>query len=74
MELKQEIVELEERLNDKRNLKAKSCALVNPVEKRRKSVFINATINRLDCDLRIPRLKQSSETAFRARANWYDYV
>ena len=72
-ELKQEIVELEESLNDMHNLKVKACALVDPVEKRRKSVLIDAAINRLDGDLRILRLKQSSETAFRARANWYEH-
>jgi hypothetical protein len=35
--------------------------------------LIDATINRIDSDLRILRLEQSSETGFRARANWYEH-
>jgi hypothetical protein len=54
-------------------LKIKAFALIDPVEKTSKSVLIDATINRLDGDLRIVRLKQSSETAFTARADWYEH-
>jgi hypothetical protein len=70
-ELKQEKEGLAERLNDMHNLKAKACSLDDKVEKRRKSRLIDASISRLGGDLRILRLNQSSETAFRARATWY---
>jgi hypothetical protein len=72
-ELKQEIKKLEESLNDMHNLKVEACGLVDIDEKTRKSVLVDAAIKRLDGDLRILRLKQSSETAFRARANWYEH-
>jgi hypothetical protein len=39
----------------------------------RRFCFFDAAINRLDGDLRFLRLKQISERAFRARANWYKY-
>jgi hypothetical protein len=72
-ELKQEISELEESLNDMHNLKMKVCALIDTSEKTRKSSLIDAAIGRLDGDLRVLRLKQSVETAFRSRANWYEH-
>jgi hypothetical protein len=43
-------------------LKEMACELVDPVQKTRKYVSINAAINRLPGDLRPLRLKQSSET------------
>jgi hypothetical protein len=54
-------------------LKVKVCALVDSFDKTRKSLLIDADINRLDSDLKIPGLKQSSETAFKARAYWYEH-
>ena len=72
-ELKQEISELEVSLNDMHTLKVKACALMDIPEKIRKSSLIDKAISRLDGDLRILRLKQSSETAFRSRANWYEH-
>jgi hypothetical protein len=72
-ELKQEIKELEECLKKMHNFKVKTCSLDDEGEKTRKSLLINAAKNRIDGDLRLLRLKQSSETAFRARANWYEY-
>ena len=71
-ELKQEIGELEESLNDMHKLKVKACSLEDRIEKTRKSELIDAAINRLDEDLRVLRLKQSAETAFRAKANGYE--
>jgi hypothetical protein len=35
--------------------------------------LIDAAINRLNGDLRALRLKQGSEIAFRASANWYEH-
>jgi hypothetical protein len=62
-ELKQELVELEVNLNNMRDLKIKACSIT----KNRKSVQIDAAVNRLNGDLRTLRLKQSTETAFRAK-------
>jgi hypothetical protein len=59
-ELKQEIKEMKEILNYMYNLKVKAHSLVNPA------------IIRIDGDLNILRLKQSSETAYIARVNWYE--
>jgi hypothetical protein len=61
--LKQEIEKREESWNDMYNLKFKACSLDDEVEKTRKSTLIDATITRLCGNLRILRLKQSSETA-----------
>jgi hypothetical protein len=70
--LKQEIVEVEESLNDMHNLKIKACSLDDEVERIRKSRMTDAATNRIDGDLRFVKLKQTSETAFKARANWYE--
>jgi G:T-mismatch repair DNA endonuclease (very short patch repair protein) len=35
--------------------------------------LIDDAVNRIDGDLRILRLKQSSKTAFRTGANWYEH-
>jgi hypothetical protein len=71
-ELRQEIEELEESLNDMYNFKVEACELVDPVEKTRKSVLIDSAINRQDDVLRMLRLKHKLETAFRAKANKYE--
>jgi hypothetical protein len=72
-ELKQEREEVDESLYDMHNLKVIACSLDDEVEKTRKSILIDATINRLKGDLGILRLKQSSKTAFRFRTNWYEH-
>jgi hypothetical protein len=66
---KEEIYELVECLNVLHNLKVKACSLDDEIKKTKKST-LDTAINRLDEDLRILRLKKSSETSFRARANW----
>ena len=53
-------------------LKVNACSLEDQIEKTRKSELIDAAISRLDGDLRVLRLKQSAETAFRTKANWYE--
>jgi hypothetical protein len=72
-ELKREIEELEESLNDMYILKFKACSLYDATEKTKMSLLIDAVKNRLGIDLRILRLKESLETAIRARANWYEH-
>jgi aminoglycoside phosphotransferase len=52
-ELKQEIVEMDDSLNDMHNLKVKACSLDDDVEKTGKSLLINTATNRLDEDLQI---------------------
>jgi hypothetical protein len=50
-ELKQEIKELDESLNDMHNLKVKACTLDDEVDKSSKANLIDDAINRTDCDL-----------------------
>ena len=68
---KQEIEEVDKNLDNLHNLKVKACSLDDEVEKTRMANLIDAATNKIDEDLGIVRLKQSSETAFRARAYWY---
>ena len=60
---------MEESVNDMHNLKVTAYSLDEPEETTRKSMLIDAAINRIDGDLKILRLKQSSEAAIRAKVN-----
>ena len=68
-DLAQEISETESELNDMYCLKERACSMEDCERKSVKITIINLVINRLDCDLRKLRVKQSFETSFRARAN-----
>ena len=49
------------------------CLMEDCERKSVKITHINSAINSLDCDLRKLRVKQSFETSFRARVNWYEH-
>ena len=47
---------------------------INETKRREEIIQLsNAAINSMEEDLRIPRIKQSSNTVFRAKAKWYEY-
>ena len=72
-DLAQQICETESELNDMHCLKERACSMKNCERKSVKITHINPAINRLDCDLSKLRVRQSSETSFRARTNWYEH-
>ena len=68
-----EIVDLEGILNEMHELKKQACALdSNEEENVNKLALIEDAINRTNQDLNLLREKQSYETAFKARAKWYE--
>ena len=72
-DLKESIIELESELNDMKLLKEKVCSLRDEVTRTRRSDLIDRAVERLQNDLGILREKQSAETAFRSKANWYEF-
>ena len=71
-ELRLEISDLEGTLNELQLLKATACSLEQNVSNKLKLLHISDAINRVSNDIGVLWEKQSSETAFRARAKWYD--
>ena len=72
-ELRNEIAELENDLNEMHELKVKACELEKSCKMTRKINLIESAINHIDNDLRTLRAKQSAETSFRTRARWYEH-
>ena len=75
-EISQEILELEKDLNDMHELKTQACGIsgINVMNERREKInLITSAINRIESDLNLLRDKKSVETAFRSRANWFEY-
>ena len=71
--LKEEIKDRESELNDMKNLKQKACSLAEEEIRTRKNNLIDRAIEVLQSDLSILRERQSAETAFRSKANWYEF-
>ena len=71
-ELKNEITDIEDSINEMHNLKISSLNTIDCPERSHKIDLINNAISRLEKDLSILREKQSAENTFRANANWYE--
>ena len=71
-DMRNEISDLKKILNEMHDLKTQACTLDDDDEKANKISLIENTIHRTNSDLMILREKQSKETSFRARANWFD--
>ena len=66
--------ELEFNLNDMYSFKEKANG-ISECDARSENIFLtNSAINRLDCDLRQLREKQSNQTSSKARENWLSMV
>ena len=71
-ELRRNISEIEENLDDIHKLKSTACVVLKDQERGTKVGLITETIDRLNNDLALLREKQSASTAFKARARWFD--
>ena len=71
--LKEEIAEQESELNDMKYLKERACSRGDEEIRNRKVNLIDGAIERLQSDLCILRERQSAETAYRSKANWYEF-